>query len=84
MPSNFWEWAGALSGEERSLAMAVGAGALVLMTIAVCTTFYSIYQTRSENALKRELLDRGMTADEIATIVNKPERKRGWRGFSRP
>lgn len=83
VPSNFWEWAATLKGEERLAALAIGIGALVLITVAICTTIYNIYRTRAENALKRELLDRGLSADEIATIVHSPDRKRSWLGFSR-
>jgi hypothetical protein len=31
---------------------------------------YAIHKNRLENALKRELLDRGLSADEIATVVS--------------
>ena len=35
-------------------------------------------KNRLDDALKRELLDRGMSADEIATVVRaRPQRSRG-------
>ena len=67
-----------LNGEERCLMVAVVVGGAVLVTIAVCTMVYSISRTRAEIGLKRELLDRGLNADEIALIMSKPEQKRGF------
>jgi hypothetical protein len=54
--------------------------AILLMAIVsaiaiISTLIYRIHKNRQEVALKRELLDRGMSADEIATIVNARPRK---------
>jgi hypothetical protein len=43
--------------------------ALVLLTLIIGAVVYGIHKNRLENALKRDLLDRGMSADEIATVV---------------
>jgi len=77
IPSNFWEWANTLNGGERLAILAIGIGGLVLIAIAICTTVYYVHRTRSEIALKRELLEQGLGADEIATILSRPGRKRG-------
>ena len=78
IPSNFWDWAATLNGDERLVVLAIAIGGVVLITIAVCTMVYSISRTRAEIGLKRELLDRGLNADEIALIMSKPEQKRGF------
>jgi hypothetical protein len=49
------------------------AGVLVVFAVVIgiiCLTVYKIHKNRTDVALKRELLDRGMSADEIATIIS--------------
>jgi hypothetical protein len=49
-------------------------GIIGICTVAaiafISLTVYKVHRTRAEHALKRELLDRGLGAQEIATIVN--------------
>jgi hypothetical protein len=75
VPISFWEWLAALDSGERTGLMVVSFWTLFFLVSAVLFTFYKIHKNRLEDALKRELLDRGMSADEIATVVRaKPQR----------
>ncbi len=70
IPSNFWMWLASLDPDEREGIIAgifIG-GILVIGMIS--GLIYSIHKNKTENALKRELLDRGMSADEIATVIS--------------
>jgi hypothetical protein len=70
VPVNFWEWLGALDSGERTGLMVVCLWALFFLVAAVLFTIYKMHKNRMNDALKRELLDRGMSADEIALIVS--------------
>lgn len=76
VPSSFWEWLAALSAGERFDVMVFGALSLTLIVAVMFLTIYRIHKNRLDDALKRELLDRGMTADEIATIVRAQPTRR--------
>jgi len=82
VPSDFWGW---LSQFDSETLAGFAAGALVICAVVVgmiCLTVYKIHKSRSDYALKRELLDRGMSADEIATIIRAAPPvvlPRGWR-----
>jgi hypothetical protein len=76
IPTNFWMWLATLNQKERE-GLTVG---IVFVIIIFITTIglvvYLIHRNKTEDALKRELLDRGMSADEIATVIRaKPEKK---------
>ena len=62
-----------LDEDKRFALMIVGIGCLtgVLCTIVGCVSSVvtSYQRQRSENELKREMLDRGMHADEIAKVI---------------
>jgi hypothetical protein len=78
VPNSFWEWMSALGPGERIPVIVLGMFALVIMVIFISGTVYKIHKNRLEDALKRELLERGMNADEIATVIRaKPGRHRG-------
>ena len=65
---------------EDQVFMIMGAGALVLLVIgAVCLTVYAIHKNRVEAELKRELLDRGMSAEEVATVISAKADRGGQR-----
>jgi hypothetical protein len=68
-PINFWEWLAALDSGERTGLMVVCCWVLFFIVSAVLFTVYKIHKNRLEDALKRELLDRGMSADEIAIVI---------------
>jgi hypothetical protein len=77
-PDNFWTWIAELgSGERTALLVLCIIGSVFVLTTAVVTV-YKMHKNRLEDSLKRELLDRGMSADEIATVVRaKPIRSSG-------
>lgn len=79
---DFWTWFSKFNAEDLTGLIAVVLVFSVAAVAVICFTVYSIHKSRAEHALKRELLDRGMSADEIATIVRAAPPKclpRGWR-----
>lgn len=75
VPSDFWQWINKFNGEDiTGFVVTVSICSLAALAI-ICAAIYKIHKTRVEDALKRELLDRGMSADEIATVLSaKPVR----------
>ena len=73
VPSTLWEWLSKLDdGERLALSVVVvifSMVAVVVVTSVVATTIRGIYKQRLDDALKRELLDRGMSAEEIERVV---------------
>lgn len=82
VPSVFWTWINKFNGDDLA---GLTAGTLVVFAAVVgmiCLTVYKIHKTRADHSLKRELLDRGLSADEIATIVRAAPPAvlpRGWK-----
>jgi hypothetical protein len=77
VPGGFWEWTDALDPAQRTGMIALSIVALVIVTAISLLTMYKMHKNRLEDSLKRELLDRGMSADEIATVVRvRPTRGR--------
>lgn len=72
-PSNFWQWMSAINPHERMPVVvtmySVGAAVLVLIAAMVAMTVYKIHRNRLTDALKRELLERGMSAADIVEVV---------------
>ena len=67
--SFFWEWLSSLNAHERLPLLLMAMFALVCIVMIVFGSLYKMHKNRLDDALKRELLDRGMSADEIATVV---------------
>jgi hypothetical protein len=67
--SGFWQWIDALAPGQRTGMIAMSIVATVLIATIFMITMYKAYKNRLEDSLKRELLERGMSADEIATVV---------------
>ena len=67
---DFWNWFSKFNAEDVTGLIAVVLVFGVAAVAVVCLTFYLVQKNRAEIALKRELLDRGLTADEIATVVS--------------
>lgn len=82
VPTSFWGWyTTSLSEENQALIPVFGAMFVCVIVAIIAGTIYKIHKTRAEDALKRELLDRGMSADEIATIIRAVPPKslpKGW------
>ena len=78
---DFWSWFSKFNAEDITGFIAVVAVFSVAAVAVICFTIYMVHKNRAEVALKRELLDRGMSADEIATIIRATAPKslpRGW------
>jgi hypothetical protein len=62
-----------LEGEERFIVIltVIGCATAVLIVIAltICSAMGSIHRRSAEYNLKRDMLDRGMSAEEIAQII---------------
>lgn len=73
MPTNLWEFLMTFENGERfplAVVMIVfGTMALVITVAVIAFTIRSMHKHRLDDALKRELVDRGMNADEIERIV---------------
>ena len=69
VPGGFSEWTDALGSGQRTGMIALSIVAFVIITTVFLITMYKAHKNRLEDSLKRELLERGMSADEIATVV---------------
>jgi xanthine/uracil permease len=81
MPTDFWTWFSKFNADDVTGFVAVVLVFSVAAVGVICLTFYMVHKNRAEVALKRELLDRGLSADEIATIIRATPPKslpRGW------
>lgn len=74
VPTNLWEWLAPIEPDERFAlsitTIVVGLMALVFIVGIVSVVIGKIHRARLEAALKRELLDRGLSVDEIASIIS--------------
>jgi hypothetical protein len=75
VPGSFWEWAASLGPGERFTVMTLVILFIIFTTAIVAGTIYGMHKNRLEHTLKRELLDRGMSADEIATVMSSKQIK---------
>jgi hypothetical protein len=73
VPSSLWQWLAEIEPDDRFalcvVSIVFGVIALVFTIGLVSHTVHSIHQARLENTLKRELLDRGLSVDEIAKVI---------------
>jgi hypothetical protein len=71
IPSNFWQWmANNRNGPEVLMILVfIAAVALVLIVSIVSIAVYKVHRNRLNDALKRELIERGASAEDIAAIV---------------
>jgi hypothetical protein len=79
--SSFWLWMSKFNADDITGFTAIVLGCGVAAVFIICYTIYLIHKNRAEVELKRELLDRGLSADEIATIIRATPPKclpRGW------
>ena len=81
VPTSFWEWVLTLDKEAQIGVIVFGVVAILLMTIIICITIYSVHKNRLDDALKRELLERGMSANEIATVSGAKPSRTGLHGL---
>jgi len=80
VPQNLWDRIPQMSpGDLAILSLSVIAAVLVAIAI-IGSIIYAMHKNRLEDSLKRELLDRGMSADEIATVIGaKPDKSESQR-----
>jgi hypothetical protein len=76
VPGSFWEWAASLQPSEQFPLLVLGGFAVIFIITLVACTIYAMHKNRLNDHLKRELLDRGLSADEIATVINAKPGKR--------
>jgi len=74
-PTRIWEWLPKLDDGDLTAIVILSIIAIVGIVAILCVMVYRIHKNRLEDALKRELLDRGMTAEEIATVINSGQRR---------
>lgn len=74
-PNDFLMWLSTLKSDDLAGVIIVVAVAGVAAVAIVCTTIYKVHKTRADDSLKRELLDRGLTADEIAMVISAKSAK---------
>jgi hypothetical protein len=83
VPTNLWEWLAPIQPDERFAlcitSVVVGLTAVVCIIGLISHTVGKIHRTRVEAALKRELLDRGLSAEEIVNIVEASASPQGLR-----
>ena len=68
--TDFWQWFSAQSSEDTVGLLIFGVIGVVLIVLIAAITIHYMYKTRLNYTLKREMLDRGMTADEIVAVVS--------------
>lgn len=73
VPSSFWQWLSSLPQHEQSFTFLtfalMVAVTLFLIAAIVSFTVYKIHRNRLNDSLKRELLERGMSSEDIVEIV---------------
>jgi len=77
VPSNLWELVASLDEGVIFAVLFFAMVALVVIMITIFTAVYAMHKNRLEDSLKRELLDRGMSADEIVAVVRAKPTKGG-------
>jgi hypothetical protein len=55
------------------VAIAVGAGLVIALTGIIAGTISALHARNLQAEMKRDMLDRGMSADEIAKVLQAPE-----------
>jgi hypothetical protein len=83
-PSSIGEWIISLGPGERLpfliVGLILGIFALVFVVTIVSGTIYKMHKNRLDDSLKRELLERGMGADEIVAVISAKPNKRAQLG----
>jgi hypothetical protein len=73
VPINIWEWLDKIQPDDRLpiviVSILFGLGALVLIVWILAHAVSRIHRLRTEANLKHELLERGLSADEVAMVV---------------
>ncbi|HEX3601329.1 MAG TPA: hypothetical protein VHU84_14350 [Lacipirellulaceae bacterium] len=75
IPTNLWQWLSSLNSDEYAGLVIGCVVTLVSVCLIVAITIHSVHKNRLSYQMKRELLDRGLSADEIATIIGADRRR---------
>jgi hypothetical protein len=73
--SSFWQWVQSMPHPESIIMPFFFVVLTAIVTGGIVIN--SIHRRRVETELKRELLERGMSADEIATVIGAKSKKGG-------
>jgi hypothetical protein len=83
VPTNFWQWLSSVNQRDQMpivvTLFCVTAAALVIVAVIVAFTVYKVHRNRLNDSLKRELLERGLSADDIVEVVRATPLRRGER-----
>jgi hypothetical protein len=83
-PASLGEWINSMSPGDRLplliVSIILGTFALIFIVTMVTGTVYMMHKNRLETALKRELLEQGMSAEEIVSVVRAKPVKGAIRG----
>jgi hypothetical protein len=71
----FWQWVQSMPHPEAVIMPIFFVVLVAIVTAGIVIN--SIHRRRAETELKRELLERGMGADEIAMVIRATPSKRG-------
>jgi len=66
---SFWEWMGSLSSADSTTIMVMSILAIIGIVTIIAVTIWTIHKNRLEDALKRDLVERGFSVEEIERIV---------------
>jgi hypothetical protein len=71
--TSFWDALSGISGSDLApligVTLALVTLVIIVITVTVCKTVYRIQKSRLDDSLKRELIERGLSVDEIERIV---------------
>jgi hypothetical protein len=72
-PHSIWDALSQVSSPDMPviilIVVAVATLLIIAITVTVSKTIYGMHKNRLENTLKRELVERGLSVDEIERIV---------------
>ncbi len=69
-PSTFWEWLTSLDTDDLAGVSILTVCSVVAVVLIVSITAYYMHKNRLHDSLKREMLDRGFSAKEIALAMH--------------
>jgi len=77
LASSFWQWVQSMPHPEAIIMPIFFVTLTAIVTSGIVVN--AIHRRRAETDLKRELLERGMSADEIATVIRATPTRGGSR-----
>ena len=69
-PATFWEWLTSLNADDLAGVSILTVCSAVVVVLIVSITAYYMHKNRLHDSLKREMLDRGFSAEEIALAMH--------------